>query len=81
MSLQDIYYLLSIVTLILWIGCLGFTIFILFFIYRAIKSLPDEMKTAMQGFMNSNKGQLMSLAATTLVPFVMGRLRSWMNKQ
>jgi len=80
MSLQDIYYLLSIVTLLLWIAFLGFATFILYFIYKTVKSLPEEMKTAMNGFVNSNKGQLLSIAATTILPFALGRFKSWFSR-
>jgi Ca2+/H+ antiporter len=79
MSIQDIYYLISIISTVIFIGVLIFIGFTIWKIYTSISNLEKYVKHDLidktASFVNSQKGEIASLVGVGVGSFLLRRVK------
>lgn len=85
MTLQDWYYALAIAQMIIGIILMIFAAFILWKIYVSVREAPKQISEGISNTVTSiiqrNKSELFSMAAVTVLPMVLGKIKSMFSRK
>lgn len=85
MSLQDVYYIISIIATVVFIGVMLFIGFIFWQIYLTVKSIERYLKKdvieRVENFVNDRKAEVASVFSMGVGTFLLNRAKNYIQKK
>ncbi len=75
-TVQFIYYILGIITYIMWILLLGVSTYAIWQIYQKVKDTPEELKMKVSELFSSKKMEMASMAGMFMSTLILNKLKN-----
>lgn len=75
-TIQSIYYVLGIITYIMWILLLGVSTYAIWQMYQRVKDTPAELKMKVSELFSSKKVEMASMAGMFVSSLILSKLKN-----